>query len=118
ELFCGLPRSPEGRPVPYPVACRPQAWAAGAVPAILSAVLGLCPDASRGELLIVHPQLPPWLNSVQVRGLRVGAGSADLLFELKQRRTQVTVLNAAGGLRVTVVPRWPRLDAPADGRAQ
>ncbi len=118
ELFCGLPRSPEGQPVPYPVACRPQAWAAGAMPAILSALLGLCPDAARGELSIVHPQLPPWLNSVQVRGLRVGTGSADLVFELKQRRTQVSIVNATGGLRVTVVPRWPRSEPLAASRAE
>ncbi len=118
ELFCGLPRSPEGQPVPYPVACRPQAWAAGAVPAVLTALLGLCPDAQRGELSIVHPRLPYWLDSVQVRGLRVGAGSVDLLFELKQRRTQVTVLNASGGLRVTVVPRWPRSEPASTGRAE
>ncbi|HZQ35412.1 MAG TPA: amylo-alpha-1,6-glucosidase [Dehalococcoidia bacterium] len=118
ELFCGLPRSPEGQPVPYPVACRPQAWAAGTVPAILTALLGLCPDAARGELSIVHPQLPPWLNGVQVRGLRVGTGSADLLFELKQRRTQVSIVNATGGLRVTVVPRWPRSEPAPAGRVE
>ncbi|HLZ68316.1 MAG TPA: glycogen debranching N-terminal domain-containing protein [Dehalococcoidia bacterium] len=118
ELFCGLPRSPEGQPVPYPVACRPQAWAAGAVPAILTALLGLSPDAQRSELLIVQPRLPYWLNSVQVRGLRVGSGSVDLLFELKQRRTQVTVLNVSGALRVTVVPRWPRNEPASPGRAE
>src|SRR5690606_25580950 len=29
ELFCGFPRAPGEPPVAYPVACLPQAWAAG-----------------------------------------------------------------------------------------
>jgi hypothetical protein len=30
ELHAGTPRTPRGRPVPYPAACRPQAWSATA----------------------------------------------------------------------------------------
>jgi glycogen debranching enzyme len=116
ELFCGSPRSAEGQPVPYPVACRPQSWAAGAIPLMLTALLGLCPDASRGELSVVSPQLPYWLDRVQVRGLRVGGGTVDLLFELHNRRTQVTVLSTTGGLGVTVVPRWPAIWAGEERR--
>jgi glycogen debranching enzyme len=41
ELFGGQPRV-AGEPfVPYPVACRPQAWAAGAIPFLLAEGLGL-----------------------------------------------------------------------------
>jgi glycogen debranching enzyme len=107
ELFCGSPRTSQSQPVPYPVACRPQAWAAGAIPLVVTALLGLCPRADRGELSIVRPRLPGWLDRVEVRQLHVGKGSADLLFELRNRRTQVTVLQTTGGLGVTVVPRWP-----------
>jgi glycogen debranching enzyme len=109
ELFCGSPRTTEAQPVPYPVACRPQAWAAGSVPLVLSAMLGLAPNAPHGELLLVRPHLPGWLDRVELRGLRVGAGTADILFELKQRRTQVTVLRTTGGLRVTEARRWPTM---------
>ncbi len=31
ELFCGFPREPKARTVPYPVACYPQAWSAASV---------------------------------------------------------------------------------------
>ena len=31
ELFCGFPREPGEPPIAYPVACLPQAWAAGSV---------------------------------------------------------------------------------------
>jgi glycogen debranching enzyme len=108
ELFCGTPRTAQHAPVPYPVACKPQAWAAGAIPLLLQAILGLCPHANDNELLVIRPQLPFWLEEVQVRNLRVGSASVDLLYEQHDRRTRVAVLNATAGLRVTVTGRWPR----------
>lgn len=37
ELFCGFARHEGEMAVPYPVACSPQAWAAGAVPMLIQA---------------------------------------------------------------------------------
>jgi len=107
ELYAGSARSIQYTPVPYPVACRPQAWAAGSFPLILQAILGLAPNAPEGELLIVRPRLPYWLDSVQVRNLQVGQGSADLLFSRRGVRTRLEVLAVRGRLRVSVVPAWP-----------
>jgi glycogen debranching enzyme len=107
ELYAGSARSVQYTPVPYPVACRPQAWAAGSFPLILQAILGLAPNAPQGELLVERPRLPYWLDNVQVRNLRVGQGSADLLFSRRGARTRVEVLGVRGRLRVSVVPAWP-----------
>jgi len=107
ELFGGEARSAHNAPVPYPVACRPQAWAAGALLMILQAILGLCPRATERELLIIRPQLPHWLESVSVRGLRVGRGSVDLLFQRRGPRTAVRVTGTTGGIRVALRNRWP-----------
>ncbi|WP_411721292.1 glycogen debranching N-terminal domain-containing protein [Mycetocola sp.] len=41
ELYAGDPAGAFSRPVPYPAACRPQAWAAAASIAVLGASLGL-----------------------------------------------------------------------------
>src|SRR3546814_19996970 len=41
ELFCGFPRKHGNTPVSYPVACLPQAWAAGAGFMLLQACLGV-----------------------------------------------------------------------------
>lgn len=101
ELFCGTPRSAHNLPVRYPVACRPQAWAAGTLPFILQAILGLVPNAPAKELRIIRPQLPYWLERVELRRLRVGTGSVDLLFELSRGKTRVSVLNS-NGIKVTV----------------
>jgi glycogen debranching enzyme len=106
ELFAGSGRSTHSTPVPYPVACRPQAWAAGSFPLILQAILGLRPDAPAGELLIVRPRLPHWLETVQVRGLRVGKGEVDLRYRRRGRRTMVDVLHARR-LKVRSVGLWP-----------
>jgi len=111
ELFGGEARSAHHAPVPYPVACRPQAWAAGALPMILHAILGLVPDAPGSRLFVVRPRLPYWLESVRLKGLRVGRGHADLLFERRGMENRVHVL-AAEGLRVRVVDRWPRQQRP------
>jgi glycogen debranching enzyme len=81
ELFAGFTREEPGEPVPYPVACRPQAWAAGSIPFLLECGLGLDPDALNGRLRIVRPSLPRWLERVDVTGLRLGDARIDLRFE-------------------------------------
>ena len=81
ELFAGFPRSEFDTPVPYPVACQPQAWAAGSIPYLLKWGLGLSPDGLEGKLRIVRPSLPRWLGRVEVEGLRVGSSRIDLTFE-------------------------------------
>jgi len=82
ELFCGFERKPGDRsPVRYPVSCVPQAWAAGTMFLMLSACLGLQPDARKRELRIVHPSLPHWLESVTVSKLRVADAVVDLQFQ-------------------------------------
>lgn len=73
ELFAGLAATPGGYPVPYPVACRPQAWAAGAGPLLLRACLGLDAHVPRGRL-VLRPLWPPPFASLEVVGLPVGGG--------------------------------------------
>jgi glycogen debranching enzyme len=81
ELFAGFSRAQFETTVPYPVACRPQAWAAGALPYLLKSGLGLIPDAMQSRLRIRRPTLPRWVNRVDVRDLRVADSSIDLTFE-------------------------------------
>lgn len=57
ELFAGFPRKDYEVPVRYPVACHPQAWAAGAIPYLLEIALGLTPEAFAQRLRIIRPVL-------------------------------------------------------------
>jgi glycogen debranching enzyme len=107
ELFGGEARSAHNAPVPYPVACRPQSWAAGAFPLITQAILGLKPDAPNKTLRIVNPKLPYWLNTVQVRNLRIGAGHITLHYRRSGTSTHVEVQKVTGGIDVIVSKRWP-----------
>jgi glycogen debranching enzyme len=81
ELFAGFPREEFEEPVPYPVACQPQAWAAGSIPFLLKWGLGLSPDALEKRLRVVRPSLPRWLERVDVTGLEIGNARIDLRFE-------------------------------------
>ncbi|MHB1234255.1 MAG: glycogen debranching N-terminal domain-containing protein [Microbacteriaceae bacterium] len=66
ELHSGDAAEQVGRPVPYPAACRPQAWSAASAVAVLATMLGLEPNAG-GELAI-RPL--PLAQAMTVTGLR------------------------------------------------
>jgi len=81
ELFCGYPRSDaENEPVRYPVACSPQAWAAGALPYALWTLLGLRADAPAGVLHVIRPRLPTGIADLELGGVAVGDARIDLRF--------------------------------------
>lgn len=107
ELFGGEEQSGHRKPVPYPVACRPQAWAAGTFPMVTQAILGLVPDAPAGRLYVVNPMLPAWLDRVEVTGLRVGTAEADLLYQRRGSGTWAVVKDVRGDLDVQITRQWP-----------
>jgi glycogen debranching enzyme len=111
ELFAGFPRADYEDPVPYPVACSPQAWAAGALPAMLIAGLGLVPDALERTLRVRRPSLPRQLDRLALQGLRVGDAGVDLVFErMAQRgdRVALTDVRVDGDVAVVLEERDPR----------
>ncbi|NUS39070.1 MAG: amylo-alpha-1,6-glucosidase [Lysobacter sp.] len=80
ELFCGFAREHGATPVSYPVACLPQAWAAGAGFMLLQACLGVEVDGWANEIRIDNPQLPLGIDQVALRRLHVGPHQVDLVF--------------------------------------
>jgi glycogen debranching enzyme len=102
ELFAGYRRSDGRKPIPYPETCSPQAWAAGAIPYMLTSSLGLQPDALGGRLSILRPALPAFLREVTLRGLRVGGASVDLTWRRQGKTTRVEVVGKQGDLEVDV----------------
>jgi glycogen debranching enzyme len=102
ELFCGFDREAAPMPVPYPVACSPQAWSAGATFMFLTTMLGLRAHADRHELELHRPQLPDFLGKVTVTNLRIGDASVDLLFHRWRGTTSAEVLRKVGDVSVTI----------------
>lgn len=100
ELFCGFTRRTPNQPVGYPVACSPQAWAAGAPALMLQAILGISARAHENTLTVNKPHLPSWLNVVELRNLRVGASTISLVFRREGEITGFSLLDRKGDIRV------------------
>jgi glycogen debranching enzyme len=81
ELFCGFERIPGEPPIAYPVACLPQAWAAGSVFLMLQAALGVRIDAIEGLVEVDNPLLPAGIDRLHITNLKVGDGVVDLAFQ-------------------------------------
>ena len=88
EAFAGYPRAAFGAPVHYPVACHPQAWAAGALPYLLQTILGLVPSAFERRLRVERPMLPLFVERVELQRLRVGDARVSLEFRRRPRSGQ------------------------------
>lgn len=97
ELHAGDARGAVVRPVPYPAACRPQAWSAASAVVIVHAALGLYPDVP-GNRVLLRPLAGAPLGALSVRGLRVAGAEVG-----------VTV-DQAGHATVTGLPPGIRLD--------
>jgi len=100
ELFCGFEKQNGGGPVPYPVACSPQAWSAAAVFSLLSAVLGLKIDGAASRLSFVRPALPDFLDEIEINNLKVGAGAVDLLIHRRAQSATIEIRRRSGDVEV------------------
>ncbi|HEX5432169.1 MAG TPA: amylo-alpha-1,6-glucosidase, partial [Bryobacteraceae bacterium] len=103
ELFCGFERRVGRGPTLYPVACSPQAWAAGAVFLMLQACLGISVDATARRVTFSHPFLPSALRRVALRNLRVGEASLDLSVERYAEVVGIDILRRDGPVDVITI---------------
>ncbi len=104
ELYCGFERRAEQSPTFYPVACLPQAWAAGSVFLLLQACLGLEINGAQGLISFNQPTLPPYLDALTLRDLRIGESAVDIAVTRNGSQIEVTVLKQSGDLQVVVTP--------------
>jgi glycogen debranching enzyme len=98
ELYGGYQAHAGRTAVPYPAACRPQAWAAASGVAILAAALGVRPDVRAGSVRVEPlPQLP--FGTLDVDGLIV-AGSR---VRIRHDSSSTTIDGLRPDLQVVVV---------------
>jgi glycogen debranching enzyme len=102
ELFCGFAREPGEGPTPYPVACAPQAWAAGAVFLLVQACLGLTVTAIEPQIAFTRPHLPELLGQLTITGLAVGGAVVDLQLTRQHDDVGVRVLGRKGLLDILI----------------
>lgn len=103
ELWGGDPRAAVRVPVPYPAACRPQAWSAASAVALVPALFALQPDVPAGRLRLASQAGPAPFGALSVTGLRISGQPLDLL------------MNACGDVSVVRAPAavTVRVDEPA-----
>jgi glycogen debranching enzyme len=103
ELFCGFHKRPDtSGPTLYPVACSPQAWAAGSVFMLLQACLGLTINAPEQEIRFTKPTLPKALTELRIKNLRVAGATADLRIYQQADSAQIEILSKTGNLEIVV----------------
>jgi glycogen debranching enzyme len=103
ELYCGFQRGRERGPTLYPVACSPQAWAAGTPLLLLQASLGLEFDPDRNEILLRKPRLPPFLDDITLRNLSLGHSTVDLMVRRSGNDVSLQVLRNEGDVKVAAL---------------
>jgi glycogen debranching enzyme len=103
ELFCGFDREPGVGPISYPVACAPQAWAAGAVSLLLQGCLGLGVSGVDRRVWFHRPHLPSSLPELRITNLFVAGATVDLLLVRHLDDVGVNVLHRDGDVSVVVV---------------
>jgi glycogen debranching enzyme len=103
ELICGFGRRKGKGPTLYPVACSPQAWAAGSVFMMLQACLGLEVRAQESRVYLHHSALPESLEEVHIRNLRVGSAFVDLSFERYGETVGVNIERRVGTVEIVAL---------------
>ncbi|MBC2867097.1 amylo-alpha-1,6-glucosidase [Streptomyces mexicanus] len=100
ELLCGFDRAEYARPVPYPAACSPQAWASATPVHLLRVLLGAEVCLPHG-VLRVRPDLPDAFLPLRITDIPLGTARASLTVDLGGR---VEVTGLPSGLRLTDEP--------------
>ncbi|WP_164984106.1 MGH1-like glycoside hydrolase domain-containing protein [Oerskovia turbata] len=93
------PGGSTARPLAYPTACSPQAWAATTAVSLVTSALGLRVDVPAGVVELT-PARPALLGALSVRGLRIGGGTLDVDVDASG---DLTVVAAPPGITVVVL---------------
>jgi glycogen debranching enzyme len=102
ELFCGFSREPSLGPVPYPVACHPQAWSAASVFLLIQSILGMEVRGLERRILMRAPIVPDWLDWIRFDELRVGKSSISFIARRGRHGASTEVLEKHGPATVEV----------------
>jgi glycogen debranching enzyme len=99
ELFCGFRQGP----VPYPVACSPQALSAASVFLLFQACLGLEINGPEARVYFTRPNLPASLGQLRIHNLEVAGATRDPLLTRHEHDVGVDVHRRDGDVQVLVV---------------
>jgi glycogen debranching enzyme len=102
ELFCGFRREAGLRPVPYPVACHPQAWSAASIFMVLQAMLGMQVHGFERRVVFAAHMIPPWLDWLSVEGMKVGDGRVSFVLRRSPNGVAIEVKEESPGVHIEI----------------
>ncbi len=102
ELICGVDRRPGQGPTLYPVACSPQAWAAGSVFMLLQACLGVSVDCRQKVIRFERPYLPEGIPQLWMRNLQIGDARLHLFLERAAGTVHVEAIEKQGQIEIEI----------------
>lgn len=115
ELFAGTSRAEISFPLRYLESNVPQAWATGAIFALVQALIGFEPNAPHHRML-VDPTLPDWLPEFEVKDLSIDGRRVDLRFWRQGEETLFEVCNGdPHGIERQHFPKNGVFRKPSDG---
>lgn len=103
ELFCGFPRRRAQGPTFYPVACSPQAWAAGTPLSLIQSCLGLSINVEARQLCLEQPVLPEFLGTLLLKGLSVDGARIDVALDRMAGKAVVKPISRSGDAQVVTI---------------
>ena len=103
ELFCGFRRRRGAAPTLYPVACAPQAWAAGTPFLLLQACLGLEFDPASRAIRFRNPRLPSFADEITLRNLGFDDAKVDVTLRQVGDHVALRVLRNTGAVQVSML---------------
>ena len=101
ELFAGFSTQESNRPLPYPVSCSPQAWAAAVPIFVLEQILGIEPDIALG-MIRLDPYLPADMNELTVEGIPVFRGHLSIHLVRMNNELAIDIPMNSTGLSITM----------------
>jgi glycogen debranching enzyme len=105
ELLCGFSRRQGEGPTLYPVACSPQTWSSVALFMLLQSCLGLRIDAPMARLSFLQPVLPPFLEHIEIKNLRIGNSVVDLSLERRMQNVGINILRREGRVEIVTTKK-------------
>jgi glycogen debranching enzyme len=102
ELFCGFRRRRGAGPTLYPVACAPQAWAAGTPFLLLQACLGLEFDPFGRKIRFRNPRMPSFAEEITLRDLGFEDAKVDVMLRRTDDHVALRILRSTGEIEVSL----------------
>jgi len=102
EFIAGHQRKSGDAPTHTPRADPLQAWSAGAVPFMLTEMLGLQSDGFAKRLVVRRPLLPDGVHELALHDVRVAGGAVSLRFVREGAQIKAAVTASSQGIEVMI----------------